>query len=358
MIRKTAAYPDIRRIGELSDKGVFIFDTSAMRFIYVNKAFLKIFGGNQKKFLEGWQLVLKFINAEDTVYLQNKYKELIETGSITSTEFRLQFENRPLKHINCDAYLVDDNKIVTGFVRDVTNAKQHEDFMIDYGARKDTLLDMITHNLSGPLHLSKHILDSVSKKIKNEKDKVIRTEIRIIRETTAQCIDIVNDFLREEHRESARIYVKKTRFNVMQRIRATVEKMKVTNPDKQFRLITKLDNLNISTDSVKFFQIIHNVLSNSIKFTRENGKIDVIVKEYKTFFVISVRDNGIGIPASFHPVVFNKKTASRRPGLKGESSSGIGLSIAKKLTEIIGGSIWFTSNENKGSTFYIKLPKE
>jgi two-component system, OmpR family, sensor histidine kinase VicK len=358
MKNKSSRYGDIERIGALSDDGVFIYNVPQKKFLYFNKTFSKIFNQKTKSLREDASLVTRFLKAEDTFYLRKRLAELLKTSSITSTEFRLQFDEYSIKHISCDVYALEHREVLVGFVKDVTNAKEHEDFIINTGARKDTLLDMITHNLAGPLNLTKNLLESVKKTYTDRTKKDINTDLKILLETTEQCIEIVNDFLREEHQESAHIYVKKTRFDLIERIKATVEKLKITNPDKQFRLITKLENLNISTDSVKFFQIIHNLLSNSIKFTPENGKIDIIVTEHKKNFTINIRDNGIGIPSQFHPLLFYRRNMSRRPGLKGEKSSGLGLSIARRLIELIDGQIWFKSSENKGSTFYIRLPKE
>jgi two-component system sensor histidine kinase VicK len=358
MKNKTSRFRDIERIGALSDDGVFIYNVPEKKFLYFNKTFSRLFNQKSKSLKENASLVTRFLKVEDTYYLRKRFEELMKTGSFTSTEFRLQFNEHTLRHICCDVYALEHRKTLVGFVKDITNAKEHEDFIINTGARKDTLLDMITHNLAGPLNLSKNLLESVKKNYTEKKKPEIDTDIKILLETTEHCIEIVNDFLREEHTESAHIYVKKSRFDLIEKIKATLEKLKITNPDKKFRLVTKLENLNISTDSVKFFQIIHNLLSNALKFTPENGRIDIIVVEHKKFFTISIKDNGIGIPAKLHPLLFYRRNGSRRPGLKGEKSSGLGLSIARRLIELIDGHIWFKSTENKGSVFYIRLPKE
>ena len=358
MKNKSSRFRDIERIGSLSDDGVFIFSVPDKKFLYFNKAFARIFNQKSKGLLENASLVTRFLKTEDIFYLRKRYEELMKTGSFTSTEFRLQFDEQAPRHICCDVYALEHRKTLVGFVKDVTNAKEHEDFIINTGARKDTLLDMITHNLAGPLNLSKNLLELVKKSYTEKNKQDLGTDIKILLETTEHCIEIVNDFLREEHSESAHIYVKKSRFDLIEKIKATLEKLKITNPDKKFRLVTKLENLNISTDSVKFFQIIHNILSNAIKFTPENGQIDIVVAEHKKSFTISIKDNGIGIPEKFHPLLFYRRSELRRPGLKGEKSSGLGLSIARRLIELIDGQIWFKSTENKGSEFYIRLPKE
>jgi two-component system sensor histidine kinase VicK len=104
-----------------------------------------------------------------------------------------------------------------------------------------------------------------------------------------------------------------------------------TNHDKNFRLITNLENLYINADSVKFFQTLHNLVSNAIKFTPEGGQIDIMLDEAEDSFTICVRDNGIGIPKQLQPMIFKKDAATGRPGLKGEKSIGLGLPIVKRI---------------------------
>ncbi|HJU45286.1 MAG TPA: PAS domain-containing sensor histidine kinase, partial [Chitinophagaceae bacterium] len=323
------SFDGIRRIGELSGDGVFIYNFAAHRFDYINKHIPEIFVQPGETILSSSRIVMQFIKAEDTYYLQSRFNELLEKGAITSTEFRLEFPDNGIKHISCDAYVMEGGTRIVGFVKDVSKNKEHEDFIIRYGARKDTMLDMITHNLSGPLHMSKQLLEQVQKRVSSNNAADISAQLSLLSDSTLECINIVNDFLREEHQESADTYVRKTRFDIIEKINSTLEKIKELNKDKQFRLATHLSNLNINADSVKFFQVIHNLLSNAIKFTPENGRIDIAVEEAEDSFTISVCDTGIGIPRHLHALVFQPRTPAGRPGLKGERSSGLGLSIVK-----------------------------
>ncbi|HDR50950.1 MAG TPA: ATP-binding protein [Mariniphaga anaerophila] len=71
--------------------------------------------------------------------------------------------------------------------------------------------------------------------------------------------------------------------------------------------------------------------------------------------IISISDTGIGIPADFHPLIFNKFPQTQRPGTENEPSTGLGLYISKQLTEELQGNLWFRSVENRGTTFYLSL---
>jgi two-component system sensor histidine kinase VicK len=114
----------------------------------------------------------------------------------------------------------------------------------------------------------------------------------------------------------------------------------------------------VEADEVKFMQVINNLISNAIKFTHDGGIITIRIEEKKNLILISIQDNGIGIPEHLQDGLFEKFTKARRPGIKGEPSVGLGMSISKTIVEWHKGRMWFESKEHKGTTFYIELPKE
>lgn len=349
-------YTFIKKVGELTDDGVAVYNLWERRFIYVNNHFLNIFEIAPDDIFSHSKIVMKFILAEDISYLESRFQDLLNTGHVNTTEFRLKFENGDIKHLVCEVLMLENKNLITAFVKNVSLAKRHEDYLIKYTAQKDTLLDMLTHNLSGPLLLSKDIIAYIQKGYSENNMADISKLIKIIQENTQQCIDIVNDFLIQEHTESATTYVKKTRFDVLEKIAVTIDKLKAMNKDKQFILKTELSTLNINSDAVKFFQIIHNILSNAIKYTREGGYIEISVSEEGEDYLIAIKDDGIGIPEAVRPSLF-KERVHGTIGLKGERSSGLGLYMAKKLIDILNGKVSFESSEN-GSVFLLQLPKE
>lgn len=357
-IQQAQPFYDIKRIGSLSQDGVFVYKVSEGSFDYFNTAFTGIFGVTPDNVLAQSRLLLDFIMSEDRHYLQQRFADLFSTGCITSTEFRIRLAGGVVKHISCDAYLLDGGEYAVGFIKDVSRMKEHENYMINYGAKKDTLLDMITHNLQGPLSLTENIIRNAQKSYQGEQYEAIHNHLRLIQDITGDCIEIINNLLREEHLESEHIFVKKGRFDILEKVGSTLEKLVETNKDKQFRLTTKLENLYINIDGVKFFQALHNLISNSIKFTPEGGRIDIMVEELDSDFTITVKDNGIGIPNELKSFLFERNNGKGRLGLKGEKSVGMGLPVAKKLVELMEGELWFESVENQGSSFFVRLPKE
>ncbi len=125
---------------------------------------------------------------------------------------------------------------------------------------------------------------------------------------------------------------------------------------KHFEFESPAAQVFVRVDQTKFMQALVNLVANANKFTHTNGHIRVAVQENAGSITLSVSDDGIGIPKDLQPVLFERFTKARRPGLKGEETVGLGLSIVRRIVELHGGKIHVESQENKGTTFFIELP--
>ena len=102
--------------------------------------------------------------------------------------------------------------------------------------------------------------------------------------------------------------------------------------------------------------VLQNLLENAIKYTIDGGRIEINVKKDNDHLVISMTDNGIGIPEDQAKDVFVKFFRASNAIKQETDGSGLGLYIAKTIVEKNGGTIWFESVEGKGSTFYFTVP--
>lgn len=110
----------------------------------------------------------------------------------------------------------------------------------------------------------------------------------------------------------------------------------------------------IKGDKIKFQQLFQNLISNAIKFSnKEKGFINIDVEDYKSFYKFSIKDNGIGIQKKHFETIFKMFQSLE----KSNKSSGIGLSIVKKIIHIYRGEIWLESKIEKGTTFYFTIKK-
>ena len=116
------------------------------------------------------------------------------------------------------------------------------------------------------------------------------------------------------------------------------------------------DTVVLSIDQEKIFRVFDNLVNNAIKFTNPGGKIELGVTMNESQAVITVTDNGIGIPEDIKPYLFDRFSKAGRLGLKGEKSHGLGLNICKLIIEQHGGTIAVDSEVGRGTRFTISLP--
>lgn len=110
----------------------------------------------------------------------------------------------------------------------------------------------------------------------------------------------------------------------------------------------------LKADARRLRQVFQNLISNAINFNdKENGLVEIGVEETEDFYTFSVKDNGRGIPKEYHEKIFNTFTTLGYH----EKSTGMGLSIVKRVLDLYGGEIWLESEVSKGSTFYFTIPK-
>lgn len=135
-------------------------------------------------------------------------------------------------------------------------------------------------------------------------------------------------------------------------IRAAADKRQITITDA----IQKVDLPDVRADRMRLKQVLINILSNSVKYNKEGGVIEVSGRRVGDDWVrLGIRDSGLGIPIDRQRDVF---TAFDRLGMEGSNvmGTGIGLTIAKQMTELMGGNIGFESHPGQGTTFWVELP--
>jgi signal transduction histidine kinase len=111
----------------------------------------------------------------------------------------------------------------------------------------------------------------------------------------------------------------------------------------------------LKADARRFRQVFQNLISNAVNFNnKEKGFVEIGVKEAEDFYTFSIQDNGQGIPKEYHKKIFNTFTTL---GYQ-EKSTGMGLSIVKRVLNLYGGEVWLESEVSKGSTFYFTIPKK
>jgi signal transduction histidine kinase len=129
------------------------------------------------------------------------------------------------------------------------------------------------------------------------------------------------------------------------------------NRDIALKFVATSAQYPIRTDSLIAKEILTNLTSNAVKYTPDGGSVTVRISNRPGNLIVSVHDTGFGIPKSARSQIFTKFFRAPNVVKLETSGTGLGLYLVKGLAEQLGGKVWFTSEENKGSTFYFSLPK-
>ena len=112
----------------------------------------------------------------------------------------------------------------------------------------------------------------------------------------------------------------------------------------------------VQTDAEYVERIVMNLLSNAIKYTPRGGAVNVACEDKADSIVLSVRDNGEGIPDEKKEIIFDRFRQVNNSLARSSEGCGIGLSLCRSLAELLGGRVWLSSEAGCGSTFFVDLP--
>lgn len=213
------------------------------------------------------------------------------------------------------------------------------------------LVKMVAHDLRNPMAITISIVDIVLRS-----DGVADTNkdlLNMVKTSNENSLEMIADLLNMSTRKEE---MKKESVEIHTMLNYCVELLKFRAAEKKQTITLHAPWLTLFINREKIWRVIGNLITNAIKFSPEGKNIEVEVLANDQTVLISVRDEGIGIPAELGVNIFNLFTESKRLGTFGETSYGLGLAIAKQIVEAHDGKIWFESELGKGSTFYVELP--
>jgi two-component system sensor histidine kinase VicK len=227
-----------------------------------------------------------------------------------------------------------------------------------YSTHKNAMLEMLAHDLGGPLGIVQQLAVRLEKKIRQAGQEELAHQASLIHRTVSESIHLIHDLIEQEYLESSQTPFTFQRVELIEQLKALLGGYQRLDQDghKHFALQSSAPSVFVEIDQTKFLQAIQNLVTNANKFTPDGGHITVQVAEHAGRVLLSVKDDGIGIPADLQPHLFERFTKARRPGLKGEKTVGLGLSIVKRTVELHQGKIWVESKESEGTTFFIDIP--
>jgi len=220
---------------------------------------------------------------------------------------------------------------------------------------KKDVLRIVSHDLRSPLSgISGFANLMLSSTFELSNTKIYAEQIQIAAE---HMKNLINDFLLIAINDSTDFELNRTKIDLTEITKYVISNYKKSSINKNQSLIFDLDDkVIIEADQHKITEVIDNLISNAIKYSESGKKIIINLKSEIDIVKFSVKDEGPGLSDSDLELIFGKfqKLSNRPTG--NESSTGLGLYIAKKIIEKHNGKIWVESELKKGSTFHFSLP--
>ncbi|WP_319468020.1 cell wall metabolism sensor histidine kinase WalK [uncultured Trichococcus sp.] len=220
----------------------------------------------------------------------------------------------------------------------------------------------VSHELRTPLTSVKSYTESLidgaweDKEIAPEFLKVISTE-------TDRMIRMITDLLNLSRMDQGKQDLNLEFVSINELVAHIIDRFEMVLKSEQYRNKKyKIERdftqrtLWVEIDQDKFIQVIDNIMNNAIKYSPDGGKITCRLMETHNSVVISITDEGLGIPRKDIGHVFDRFYRVDKARARSMGGTGLGLAISKEVVQLHGGKIWVTSVENKGSTFFISLP--
>ncbi len=217
---------------------------------------------------------------------------------------------------------------------------------------KDRMISVISHDLRTPIYQIEQLLDMAIESGEMELVKKARLSTSNLRKTFDNLLYWAKSQLKGSRNQ-------KEKLNLAELVGEAIEFQKPALEDKEIRIHTEnIDDIEIEFDPVQFEIILRNLLSNAVKFTPKGGEIIIRAKEINNEIQIEVKDSGVGIPEELQKKLFDTRHMFTSRGTLNEKGAGLGLSLAYYFAKSNGAYLSVESEEGKGSTFRIHIPKQ
>ncbi len=221
---------------------------------------------------------------------------------------------------------------------------------------KDKLFSIIGHDLRGPIGALQGILTLF------ENEEIDKNEFYKLMPKLRSDIDnlsfTLNNLLSWGRTQMNGTVTTPSKISLRSLVTENVNLLSEIASKKSIILLNKIPETAFAwSDADQTSVIIRNLISNSLKFTAENGKVVIGIRDSNDFWEVSVTDTGIGMEQEAMDKVFDSNSNLTTYGTNNEKGTGLGLSLCKEMVENNNGSIWVESTLNKGTTFYFTVPK-
>jgi signal transduction histidine kinase len=225
------------------------------------------------------------------------------------------------------------------------------------GLKKNDSIAFIIHQLRTPITSTRWFLELLESPSSGKLNAEQRTHLRDLKEINSYMRELVDALLDITRVDSPSVNLKAESVNLPELSDRMIESLSPDIRRKKLKLAVDYGDVeNITSNPTLLRVIIQNLITNAIKFTQNNGSIHVDMEQRPRDVLVSVSDTGCGIPRSEQGCVFSKFFRATNVQSKDIKGTGLGLYFVNIVVRRLKGRIWFTSDVNKGTTFFVSLP--
>lgn len=234
-------------------------------------------------------------------------------------------------------------EIITLYDEKKRNARERTEFLAS-----------VSHEFKTPLNAIIGFCDLLSENINNDENIKYLNNIS---NNSVYLMSLIKNILEYARSDSQPLTIKKERIRTKQLINEILQNFDEMRKEKNITFNYTLSDIIVNADLIRFKQLIYNLISNAIKFSKENSSVSIVTYvNRKKEFVFEIRDKGDGISKKDITKIFNFFTQVNRSELKRQQGSGVGLALCRKILQAHGGEIFVKSKLHQGSTFWFTLP--
>lgn len=312
---------------------------------------------------------LDMVHPDDFEELREKFRKAKKSGEVIRAVGRFKSKKGKWFWIDTSSIYDKNRKVFINTSKDITEEKKIEKERLKYEKLKELenvrndFFANVSHEFKTPLNVILSLIQVMALEVKEKVVKIEPTEkfekyIQSIKQSSFRLLRLSNNIIDLTRIDSGLFRLHKTNCNIVALIDDLVDSISEYVKCKGRELIFDplCEEVITACDKDVVERIILNIISNSIKYTKEKGKILISLNVENNCVVISVKDNGIGIPKENLSTIFEKFKQVDSTLTRKVEGSGIGLSLVKCLVEMHDGEIYIESDEGKGTNVSFYLP--
>jgi PAS domain S-box-containing protein len=234
--------------------------------------------------------------------------------------------------------------------------EEQTEILRNLNATKDRLFSIIAHDLRNPFHSILGFADLMTKKIGTDEPEQLKQYLEMMKFSTHSAYQLLENLLEWARAQTNQVVFSPESIPLREFIEEVVQLQAIHASNKRIEMKMEVGKeATAFADRNMLNTVLRNLISNAIKFTKEEGKVKIEAHKDKDLMHIRISDTGIGIPEEKLKTLFDLEAVNSTAGTSGETGTGLGLQVCYEFMKMNQGTIQVSSTPGKGSTFQLTL---